>query len=116
MKSVALFIFFSNNICDMKKLLLLLLLIILLNCSNKCEKFTKNYIPKNIKESYQYFDCNWSDELKEDFKNKSEEDLIFQHFGLGVWMRNSWNIWKDKNELRNFFNKHGIFILMIYQQ
>ena len=31
------------------------------------------------------------------------------HFGLGMWIRNNWGLWKGGNGITDFFHDHGIW-------
>jgi hypothetical protein len=77
---------------------------------NDCDKYSDDYIPKNLSDALSYLDCTWSDEDKEEFKNKNEEDAVAElHFGTGQAIRNNWGLWKrGKNRLELFFNLRGI--------
>jgi hypothetical protein len=77
---------------------------------NDCDKYSDNYIPKNLNDAISYLDCTWSDVDKEEFKNKNEEDAVAElHFGTGLAIRNNWELWKrGKNRLELFFNIRGI--------
>lgn len=94
----------------MKRTLLFLLVTTILSCKDDtCKQFQKNYTPKNLDEVFLYFDCNWSDKMKEDFKNKAEDELAMLHHGFGTSLRNNWKLWKAQNDLSKYFNKIGIY-------
>ncbi|MBS1559344.1 MAG: hypothetical protein JST69_11535 [Bacteroidetes bacterium] len=72
-----------------------------------CNKYSKDYIPKNLNDALDYMDCVWKD--KEVFKNKSEEDAVADaHFTGGQWIRNDWELWKGKNSLYKQFKSLGV--------
>lgn len=37
-----------------------------------------------------------------------EADLIQQHFGLGMWMRNNWGLWSTWSRLKQYFDSLGV--------
>lgn len=64
--------------------------------------------PVNINEAINYFENNWSEKEKYDFKNKSEETSVSElHFTTGLWIRNNWIRGKD-NDLVKYFDSIGI--------
>jgi len=64
--------------------------------------------PVNINEAINYFEDNWSQKEKYDFKNKSEETSVSElHFTTGLWIRNNWIRGKD-NDLVKYFDSIGI--------
>lgn len=77
---------------------------------NDCKDFKEDYIPKNLKDAIQYLTCEWPESEKTEFKNKEEDDAVTElHFGTGMGIRNSWDLWKGKNGLSRFFKSKGIF-------
>jgi hypothetical protein len=78
--------------------------------SQNCDKFSANYIPKDLNDALAFLNCSWSDKDKEEFKNRNENDLLTDfHFGKGLDMRNDWELWKGKNSLSKYFKARGIF-------
>ena len=75
-----------------------------------CDRYSDDYIPKNLNDAISYLDCTWPDIDKDEFKNKNEEDAVAElHFGTGQAIRNNWGLWKrGKNRLELFFNLRGI--------
>lgn len=72
-----------------------------------CDKYSKEYIPKNLNDALDYMDCVWKD--KEEFKNKSEKDAIGDaHFAAGQWIRNDWGLSQAKGALYKQFKSLGI--------
>jgi len=50
-----------------------------------------NQLPKNLEEAITYFKIRWNDSIKNEFKNKPEDDAVCEcHFGVGMWIRNEW--------------------------
>jgi hypothetical protein len=75
-----------------------------------CDKFKKNYIPKNLEEALSYLNCQWSENDKLAFKSNDENEATGGlHFGTGTAIRNNWGLWKKKTSLVKYFNKRGIF-------
>lgn len=67
------------------------------------------YIPKNLDECFQQIDFFWSDSLKKEVKNMSEDDFTTNaHFGFGLWMRNNWALWGG-SRLRTYFYEMEVF-------
>ena len=67
------------------------------------------YIPKNLSESFQELDKFLPLKFKDSVKILAEKDFTSsQHFGLGMWMRNNWELW-NKSRLYKHFKKKGIF-------
>jgi hypothetical protein len=38
----------------------------------------------------------------------TEDDMVYYHFSLGLWMRNNWGLWKGNSGLSKFFNSVGV--------
>lgn len=81
------------------------LLFALFVCLTSCSQ-TK---PENIEESIAYFEKKWTDNEKNAFKNKTEEDAVTElHMTVGMWIRNSW-IRNENDSLANQFHKIGVY-------
>lgn len=66
------------------------------------------YIPKNLNECYLEFDKILDKKRIEEIKNISEEEFTSNsHFGLGLFIRNNWALWKG-SRLYIFFKQKGI--------
>lgn len=77
---------------------------------NNCDKYSDDYVPKNLKDALNYLTCVWPDNDKEDFKSKDENDAVTElHMGTGQGIRNGWELWKGKNSLVREFKSKGIF-------
>jgi len=76
-----------------------------------CRNYSEDYIPKNLNDALIYLECEWSQEDKNEFKNKDEQDAVTQlHFGTGLSIRNSWGLWAEKeNSFKRYFKRLGIF-------
>jgi hypothetical protein len=67
------------------------------------------YIPKNLDECFSELKKTIAKQQLEEFKNKKEEDAaIGAHFGLGMWIRNNWELWA-KSQLAEYFNGLGVY-------
>lgn len=54
-----------------------------------------NYKPKNLEEAITQLDLMLEDEEKRMIIKVSEDEFLMNsHFGLGIWIRNNWDIWK----------------------
>lgn len=68
-----------------------------------------NYMPKNLTEAIQQLHILHHDTTKQKILVMTEEEFVAEsHFGLGMWIRNNWGLWKGK-ELAKYFNSIGIF-------
>ncbi|MEM6299866.1 MAG: DUF6794 domain-containing protein, partial [Bacteroidota bacterium] len=66
-------------------------------------------IPSNLKECFTSLDTVLSDSFKIELKELSTSDLVVKtHFGLGLWIRNSWGLWAG-SKLSEFFNQLGVY-------
>jgi hypothetical protein len=65
------------------------------------------YIPKDLEDCFAELDKLWSPKQREEFRKKSEEELIDYHFELGMWMRNRWRLWAG-SRLQNYFATLGV--------
>ncbi len=82
---------------EIKKTLFILFLIAI-NLTSCKDSGMKKYIPKNLNKALIQIDFNVSDSLKLEIKKKTEDDFTNEsHFGLGMKMRNNWNLWKGSN-------------------
>ena len=67
------------------------------------------YIPKDLEDCFKQIDSFWSDSTKTQVKNWSESEFSAKsHFGLGLWMRNNWQLWGG-SRLSKYFNDLGIY-------
>ncbi|MDO7854654.1 DUF6794 domain-containing protein [Hymenobacter convexus] len=66
------------------------------------------YIPKNLKDSFARLDKLLSDTLKQQLRYPDPAyGLAAFHFGLGLWMRNSWQLWGG-SRLQQYFVGLGV--------
>lgn len=63
------------------------------------------YIPKDMNDALSELDKKLDNQAKERFKNLNEKDLTIEHFGLGLWMRNNWGLWKHSRLAQYFYTK-----------
>lgn len=74
-----------------------------------CNKYSDEYIPKDLNDALTYLKCTWSDKDMEEFKSKREQDAVTElHMGIGLGIRNSWNLWEGKNSIYCFFKSMGV--------
>lgn len=75
------------------------------------KKYHENNAPKSIKEAIDYMDNNWTEEEKENFKDKDESNATLElHFGYGMWIRNSW-LRHGNPKLPKYFYKNKVFAM-----
>lgn len=94
-----------------KRLILLQILILAFGAAypQNCDRFTDDYIPKNLNDAIEYLNCTWSEKDKEEFKAKDEDEAVTElHFGTGLGIRNGWDLWKGRNSLSRYFRLKGI--------
>ncbi|MBH8570022.1 hypothetical protein KB206_14120 [Microvirga sp. STS02] len=66
------------------------------------------YIPQNLKDSFRRLDEMLSDTLKQKLRHPDPEyGLAEFHFNLGLWMRNSWQLWGG-SRLQQYFEGLGV--------
>jgi len=67
------------------------------------------YIPKNLEDCFNQINGFWSDSIKWQVKQWTEEEFAANaHFGFGMWMRNNWQLWGG-SRLSKYFNDMGVF-------
>ena len=71
-------------------------------------------VPKNLNECYEVLDeMNMSD-LDSWLKQNEDKAMGVAHHGLGMWLRNNWDLWSVsktpfwEDTLPGYFNKMGI--------
>ncbi|MDR0767715.1 MAG: hypothetical protein LBE57_04680 [Methanosarcinales archaeon] len=72
--------------------ILLLLTVIIVGCidSDNSGEEERLDIPATLDDCYKALDYLLDEEIKEEIKNKSTDELFLYHFGLGMWIRNNW--------------------------
>lgn len=88
------------------------LLLGLINCSISSESFKSEidgvYIPKNLNEAISQLDKELNDSIKSNIIVLTEGEFVANsHFGLGLWIRNNWGLWKN-SRLSRYFKLKGI--------
>ncbi len=68
-----------------------------------------NYIPEDLKDCFSQIDATCPKEVRDDIKSWDEEIFVERaHFGLGLWIINTWRLWEG-SRLSDFFNNEGIY-------
>ncbi|WP_157604484.1 DUF6794 domain-containing protein [Solitalea canadensis] len=67
------------------------------------------YIPQNLEDCFGQLDKFWNDSTKTQAKQWTEDEFSANaHFGIGMWIRNNWQLWGG-SRLSIFFNEMGIY-------
>ena len=66
------------------------------------------YIPSDLQDCFLELDRILPSDICEGMRTCSEADLLHQHFGLGIWMRNNWGLWLPDSRLKQFFDGLGV--------
>jgi hypothetical protein len=66
------------------------------------------YVPKDLDDCFAQLKKMLPAEEIAKIRDGGEKDMIDYHFGLGMWMRNNWGLWKG-SRLAKWFNSHGIY-------
>lgn len=67
------------------------------------------YIPKHLEDCYQQLDSILSDSVKIEIKGMTESDFLNNtHFGIGMWVRNNWQLWGG-SRLSKYLLDAGVF-------
>jgi hypothetical protein len=67
------------------------------------------YIPKDLEDCFKQIDSFWSDSIKNEIKQWTEDQFIGRaHMGFGMWMRNNWQLWGG-SRLSSYFGEMGIY-------
>lgn len=75
----------------------------------KSASLRKAYIPRDLAECFQQIDAIWSDSIKNEIKELTENEFAAKtHFGFGRWIRNNWGLWGG-SRLKKYFNEMGIY-------
>lgn len=73
------------------------------------QKINGTYIPKDLDDCIVGIDSMLDDTSKIAVLNMSEKEfLVSTHFGLGLWIRNNWELWGG-SRLSRYFNSLGIY-------
>jgi hypothetical protein len=96
----------------MKNRILIFFLILNFIPKINAQEFSKSeikYKPKNLNESIIQLNKIHNDSIKNEIRNMTEKEFTGNsHFGLGMWIRNNWKLWK-KSELSKSFNEIVIY-------
>lgn len=75
----------------------------------ECNKYGADYIPVDLNDALDYFDCLWSEESQISFKNQEEKQAVGRiHLETGMAIRNSWGFWRGDTEIAKYFHNLGI--------
>lgn len=68
------------------------------------------YIPKNLEDCFKTLDRIYEDSIKLEIAKLSEDEYSSGNhlFGIGIWMRNNWQLWVG-SRLSKYFNQIGIY-------
>jgi hypothetical protein len=67
------------------------------------------YIPRDLNDCFTQLDGFFNDSTKSKISEMPEQEFsTISHFGLGLWIRNNWQLWGG-SRLSRYFNKLGIF-------
>jgi hypothetical protein len=65
------------------------------------------YIPRDLEDCFSELKKMLKPEDIDKIRNGKESNMIDYHFGLGMWMRNNWGLWKG-SRISKWFNARGI--------
>ena len=55
------------------------------------------YVPKDLDDAIAELDKALGPKMKDEIRAKAkEDDMVEYHFGLGMWMRNNWGLWREE--------------------
>lgn len=68
-----------------------------------------SYIPEDLEDCFKTLDKIYSDSIKNEIAKLTEDEYSSGNhlFGIGIWMRNNWQLWGG-SRLSNYFNRIGI--------
>jgi hypothetical protein len=66
----------------------------------------KVYIPATLLDAFAELDRMLTVQFRSQFAADSSQ-AVLQHFNLGLWMRNNWDLWRG-SRLSRFFNHIGV--------
>jgi hypothetical protein len=77
-------------------------------CGQTLSKADRNYQPQTLEEAVRQLQKILPDSLQQRFAAQTEAEFTARaHFGLGMWMRNNWRLWRA-GPLAQHFNALGI--------
>ncbi|MCL2098351.1 MAG: hypothetical protein FWH23_06295 [Bacteroidales bacterium] len=98
----------KNNMKYYLTLAILLFLCLALNGQNVSRKEMK-YKPVNLEEAVIQLTKILPDTTQQKVLSMTENEFLAgSHFGLGMWIRNNWRLWRG-GKLANEFKSKGIF-------
>jgi hypothetical protein len=68
----------------------------------------KQFIPKDLSESFLVLDTVLSNDIINQIRSSDEDSLYRFHMGIGLWIRNNWGLW-DNSRLAKWFKSNGVF-------
>lgn len=72
-------------------------------------KADRTYKPLTLNDAVRHLQKIQSDSLKQRIVSQTEEEFTTHaHFGLGMWMRNNWGLWRD-GPLAKYFHQLGVY-------
>lgn len=73
---------------------------------HKTDSIDGIYIPFNLYDCFIQIDSLFSDSLIAEMNHISNDEIIGNyHFGIGLWIRNNWGLWKNSRLWMYFYNK-----------
>lgn len=66
-------------------------------------------IPVDIDDCLRELDRMLPASLIAGIRDSEETYLPLNHFGLSMWMRNSWALWSDDSRLKRYFDGLGVY-------
>ena len=88
-------------------LILAIVVVPFLSEGGQAETRDESYIPINLEDSFVQLLVLLDPADIETMRSGSESDMGQYHFGLGMWMRNSWGLWGG-SRLAQWFGSQGI--------
>ena len=65
------------------------------------------YVPADLDDAFKELSRMLHPKMIERMKTGTETNMVQYHFGLGMWMRNNWALWKG-SRLSTWFNQKGV--------
>lgn len=89
--------------------LVLAYLIVATSLGQSISKADRTYQPLTLEDAVRHLQKIHSDSLKQRIVSQTEEEFTARaHFGLGMWMRNNWGLWRG-GPLAKHFNTLGVY-------
>lgn len=68
-----------------------------------------NKVPSSLEEAFDILDELISEEEVQELRSMSLDSFIGRtHHGMGRWLRNNWNLWKEEGPLYDYFVDLGL--------